>query len=199
MPAPPAQPPPEILLLGTAFDWPDPLPQLLAQRLIHVHVSPDLYQGAAMLRDSGRRFFALLVDPEHFSRRELQNMLIFKRHMALPIWSLPTRNRKALISELGILPWEDAVQALSQFPLQGITPQSPQCDTQKYGAAISPPRTAETAPAKPTPETHNAPAMGLEKRTEIPVASHLADRYDEPNATPLLTEWELRALLGSAD
>jgi hypothetical protein len=198
MPAAPIQPPAEILLLGAAGHWPDPLPQLMSQHLIHFHITPDLYQAAAMLKDESRRFFALLVDPEHLSRRELQNMLIIKRHKTLPIWSLPTRNRKALISELGIIPWEETVRALSQLPLQVITPQSPQCDTQKYPVPFSP-DPARSYPPTPPPKADNPSATGPEKRTEIPVASHLADRYDEQSTTPLLTELELRALLGPAD
>jgi hypothetical protein len=197
MPAPPPQPPATILLLGALRTWPDPLPQLVTERLIDLHAASGPHQAAALLKDQGR-FLALLVDPEHLSRRELRMMITVKRHAALPIWSLPTRHRKALISELGIIPWEDASRVLSRYVPQGLTPQAAQNDAPKSRSAVSS-SPALPPPPPPPPKAHNPPENAREKRAEIPVATHLADRYDQNDATPLLSELELRALLGSAD
>jgi len=205
MPVPPPQPPVEILALAALATWPDPLPELLAQRLIHLHTTADLYQAAAMLKDQGR-FLALLVDPEHLSRRELRMLMTVRRHVALPIWSLPTRHHKTLINELGIVPWEVVCRTLSGCALGRITPQGTRYDTQKHLGAFSHPPTLkppspppEIPSAPPLPKAHNPPENTLEKRAEIPVASHLADSYDEFNATPILTELELRMLLGHTE
>ena len=197
MSAPATQPPAEILLLGALQPWPDPLPQLLAHRLIHLHATSDLYQAAALLKDQDR-FLALLIDPEHLSRRELQMMITVKRHVALPIWSLPTRQRKALISELGVIPWEDARAALTRYALQRLTPQTAQIDAQNRPSMISLSSPLPPAPSSP-PKADNSLGRRTEKRAEIPVATHLVARYDQNNATPLLSELELRTLLGSED
>jgi hypothetical protein len=201
MPAPPPQPPAEILALGAVPPWPDPLPELIAQRLIRVEAAAGLYQAAAMLRDQGR-YLALLVDPESLSRRELEKIVTVKRHVALPIWSLPTRHRKTWIGDLGILPWEEACRALSSDALGRLTPQATGYDTQKYAGAFShPPPTSPPPPppVSPMPKAHNPAENAVDKRAEIPVESQLADRYDKNSATPLLSEAELRALLGRAD
>jgi len=201
MPALPPQPPAEILALGGLPPWPDPLPELIARGLVRVEAANDVYWAAAAFRDQGR-YLALLVDPESLSRRELEKIVTVKRHVALPIWSLPTRHRKAWLGDLGILPWEEACRALSGEALGRLTPPTEQYDTQKYGGVFShstapPPPSA--APAPPLPKADNPAGKASDERAEIPVASHLADRYHQHSATPLLSEHELRTLLGPAE
>jgi diguanylate cyclase (GGDEF)-like protein len=193
MPAPTPQHPAEILILGAAGPVPAPLPELVGGGVIELRATGDLFTAAAMLREEGRRPMALLVDPERLSRGEMRKIVSLKRHLALPIWSLPTKNKQALISALGILPWEDAARALSQFLLQYQT------HALRQGSTAAAPREMPPKPfVTPLPPTHNSPQNVPEKRTEMLVVSEVATRYDEAVATPLLTQREREALLGSA-
>ena len=209
----------DILVIGPRAHWPAPLPDYLAQGRIRLDTVADLHQAAAHLSvrrspqepapsaASSSHYRAMLVDPDFLSGREMARLCVFKRHVSLPIWSLPSAGKpKEMIARHGLLPWEDCLQALAHFVLSGSTPQIPQGSnrfSQTAAAATFPAASApQTAPQRTSssPESSdNNASLALEKPAEMPVASEVAARYDALMGQPVLSEQELRALLGSPD
>lgn len=190
----------EILVVAARQDsaWPDPLPQWIAQAQVRLTCVRDFFEAAVMLRGE-TPWAALLVHPEGMMRRDFSMMSLIKRHVVLPLGSLTARTRHGSISDAGILPWEDTARALEQKLLTCYTPQNSEGSSAKDDSCVKLPIPTGVRPPSMPPRPHNPPAGTPENRMEIPVASRLADRYDELDGSPVLTENEIRALLGPVE
>jgi hypothetical protein len=206
MPVSPAPTP--ILVVGRRALWPAPLEQLHTEGAICLDCVTDLYEAAARLATGGafaaQKHSVFLIDPDHLTGREISMLCVLKRHVALPIGSLPSgRNRKEELRLQGILPWQEAMAALMRVLHNRSTPQ-----TVKGSSVIS--QTADEGTERPSasPGSVNAGVMtggtdrsrldAAAKCTEMPVESEVVDRYDALRDGPILSEPEIRALLGSS-
>ncbi|HVT79852.1 MAG TPA: hypothetical protein VHM90_04285 [Phycisphaerae bacterium] len=185
-----------FLVIGhpsVAARWPGLLNGLLQNHSLQF--VGGVHEAAARVIAAPERILGILVDPEGFSRREWDMVALLKRHIRQPIWSLPARNRREQFLPTGVLPWEVALREIRQL-LMAPTPIEPQGskgilkETAELPAPIrgDPLSCSQTAPDL----THNE----RENQTEIPVVSEVVEGYDDAKAGPVLTEPEIRALLG---
>jgi hypothetical protein len=218
MPAAPACSAPRILAIGPRACWPAPLAEYIVQGRIHVDAVAGLHEAAARVAGAHERnradrasdiprYRAILVDPDFLSRREMGLLCVFQRHVTLPIWSLPSASKhKEMRTQQGVLPWEDAIQAMAQVLLNSCTQQIPKGSIGNPQSATVAPASADNgassplqhAVAAPRP-SDNDPSATSAKPAETPVATEVAARYDDHVSPVVLSEQELRALMGSPD
>ncbi len=177
---------------GTRPIWPEPLVSLAARGLVHIHAVATLHEAAARLSLTAHPdFAALIIDTESLTHREIGLLKTFKRHKNLPIWLLPVcsiaRPRYQEALTCGATPWKDVLLALAGLPLNSFTHQAQKSSTQDSDLFPDPPK------------THNNPLEHAKNSAEILVEPDLTSRYDETEVQPLLSEQEMRALLGTAE
>jgi hypothetical protein len=171
--------------------------------------------AAEWVRCGGEKAYqALLIDVDYVTTAEIEMLQTIKRHMALPIWSMPVaRKRREMIA--GILPWEDAARAMAQFLTEASTREGREGNSRNPAAILASPNSPAALPpvanVLPNPPTTLAPGQGGEsampqglesghgKPAEMPVVSDVVARYDGFISQPILTPGEIQALLGRMD
>jgi hypothetical protein len=205
-PTPPTRPPAMVLVIGRPEQWPESIVRLANRSIIELTCVMSIYEAAACLTLRRGKIAGVLVDPQGLSRREWEMLEVLRKHIPQPVWSLPVRAGRDKEIARGLLPWEAAESALEQLPVVS-TPQESQGSNRFSGpgdiytkADIVPPSEfPQSAPPKSAPmakTSHNEPLKTPKKDSEIPVVSEVAPSYDERGIEPLLSENEIRALLG---
>jgi hypothetical protein len=174
-----------ILLGPDRGRWPEPLGtsvemgECIIEPTLHLH---DMAAGLAMHRRIPIR--AVLLDPTVLTACDLHFLATLMRHVSIPVITLPvTAEASPAIRHaagLGILTWEEA----SSF-FTGVTHEE------------SP--AASVAGDSETAETDNSNLVSIETSGENPVTSEVEARYDDFGTQPLLTDQEVRALLGTPE
>ena len=171
-----------VVLLGPARPrWPEPLATALELGDLHLEPVHSLHAAAALLATYRPLIRALLLDPAFLSTADIPLLKILKVRLNLPTLLLPLTNAASPAirhaAELGALSWQNAETLLA--PPAGLS------------ALLAPTTAAPPPPDNPTPAALTVSA------SQIPVTSAIEPRYDEQQ--PLLTDEELRALLGTAE
>jgi len=170
-----------ILLGPDRGRWPEPLGtsvdlgECVIESTLHLH---DVAARLAMPRRFPIR--AVLLDPTVLTARDLQLLATIRRHISLPVIMLPvTADASPAIRHaisLGIAEWEEALPFFA-----GITHEPP------------------ASGASETPETDNSILVSTETTAENSVTSEVEARYDDFGTQALLTDQEMRALLGTPE
>jgi hypothetical protein len=171
--------------------WPPRLAAEIDNGSIVVERVSTLYDAAARLSHAAHAYHALLLDAARLSRRDLQLLPTFTRHKALPMWLLPATTgahvRFHEATGLGAVPLEEALQATRSSPQEVPTQHGPKGNNEKCKLLHT-----SAPPDKRGPDD-------ARDHAEIPVTTQVAARYDEAGAQPVLSDDELRALLGAMD
>jgi hypothetical protein len=128
------------------------------------------YAAAAQLIRLGAFARAILVDPALLTQKSLGPLAMLQRHALVPIIAVPGGEGKGnMRSVAGVMAWDESSSLIGRI-------------LQPHGPSPHPP--------------------GAEPPDDSPgksVTSPADQRYDDLDAGPLLTEQEMRALLGSPE
>jgi len=173
-----------VLLGPDRGRWPEPLGTSVDLGECEIEATLHLHDVAARL-SMPRRFpiRAVLLDPTVLTVCDLQLVATIRRYVSIPMVMLPvTADASPAIRHaagLGIMAWEEA----SAF-LAGIAHHEPP---------------ASVADDTAERETDNKNLVSTETTAENPVTSEVEARYDDFGTQPLLTDQEVRALLGTPE
>ena len=183
---------PTLLVIGRPGEWPASLLRLANENRVQLECVGGVHEAAARLKRGSSQIVGVLIDGEGLSRREWAMMSVLQRHISQPLWSLPARLRRDLPLPAGVRAWGEAERALEQLPM-GNTPVVLEGNKGILQSAKNPQERKHNHPAGLTDKMgEKAP----DKSTEMAVESGVADRYDESDIQPILSENEIRALLG---
>lgn len=181
-----------VLLIGHIERW-NEVTAHLAGKTPSIEFTTSIHDAAARLALHSA-IQLVVIEPQSLSRREWEMLALLKRHIRQPMICLPPRTRHEHSPPPGILSWEAAVGVWGQ--LWGCTPEQPQgnkgnSEAPTYNAKTNTPLLPEPA-INSTPKTENPP----QNRSEMPVVSKVVESYDEDKSAPILSDHEIRALLG---
>ena len=193
-----------LLAVGAGSPWPEPLAEALREGLAQVESVRTLVEAAAILARN-KTYRAVLMDPAWLTAHEAALLVVWKRHVNLPLWLLPVKARSARQQEAlaqGAIAWENAGLEFAHLLQKDVTPLAGQGSTsvlqnmKETGefavSAVSAPRKGAEAAAQERPAQTAKPP-------EIPVAAALATGYDGLDNPQRLSEHEIRALLGNVE
>ena len=194
-----------ILAIGRHDQWPEPMASLIAAGSVAVETVATLHEAAATWVLAPESYNALVLDTQVLSSQELAGISILRRHIPQPVWLLPgygpqTRVRQALA--LGAIPWEDAASILAQWLEKGITPISQissRENPQDSPLGFLDPNCQELGLRRRPDAADKIAPIPTENSAEIPVVADIVARYDGMTGAPLLSDHEIRALLGTAE
>jgi hypothetical protein len=197
--------PRNILAISRHDQWPEPLGSLVVEGLAIVDCAQTLHEAAAAFVLSRQCYHALLVDVEVLGSHELAKLSVVRRHISQPMWLLPhsarrTHLRAALAQ--GAIPWEDAARVLTQWLQKGTTPVSQVSNRENPQEILKDfiaPDSSDSEPRRRPDAADKSPRIDPENNAEIPVVADIVARYDGLAGTPLLSEHEIRALLGTSE
>lgn len=183
----------------------------LLQHAVCQQVS-DLFGALTRLAGGRERFDAIVFSPEVLSRTVLAAFPLIRRHRRIPIWLLdgPAAAEKRSMDQakaLGAVSWREGLGIFLQKDRSAVSEEAPPTDR---STSLSPP----LAPLSPPIEGRSAPLSPPDRRPSVlpfspparepvdpvvsgrPVAADPVIHYDAFSRESLLTEAELRALLG---
>ena len=197
----------KLLALGTFEKWPEPLHGMLAGGYVSIESVATLHEAAATLALQPSRFQAFLINIQHLGHRELSMLVLFRRHLSVPLWLLPPSDQRThapWVRACGALSWEEAKLALELIRLQKV-PTGDYGRGSKESLQIS--RSLENSPPA-YPKISHGGNMGEGAHAAHPsgpvqpqpsVGSGVVTGYHKKHDPSSLSDDEIRALLGPVD
>jgi hypothetical protein len=178
-----------LVLLGRAPQrWPAPLNTWIEGGISTLSVE-TIYDAAALIAQA-RGSAILLVDPSITGRAELERLRNLIPHTALALMLPLTPDASAAAHDAqryGLLSWEDGQERLAALS-EGRSPLREGLLEEEEAALFSP----------NTADNKNYINMSIQPNGNS-VTDDTPVRYDDVGVQPLLTEQEMRALLGAPD
>ncbi|HUO08805.1 MAG TPA: hypothetical protein VM008_10930 [Phycisphaerae bacterium] len=166
-----------VLLLGPAHSrYPEPLATAIELGDFEFHRAASVHEAAAALSALRSHNPILILDPAILTRADVDMLQVIKRHLATPMVFLPMTPAASPAVRQAVnlaLNWDAANKFFTE---------------DRNNAAAHP---------QPDSRTDNIEAASAETLLENSITSAINPRYDEQQ--PVLTEEEMRALLGTLD
>ena len=172
-----------IIVIGAqkGCAWPEPLAGLIACGRLELQPVDGLHEAAAaVIFANPNGIHGMLVEVGVLPWQDLAAWRVFQEQTRLPVWLLPWNDKHAQRAQQamqqGVGSWDDAVRALGVLAEEEVE-EGP-------GVILK-------------ADNHVQWQLGVEPR--FPVTADPGARYDDSGSDAILSEQEIRALLGAAE